>query len=63
LNRKLTTLGVASGLVLTALAPSALAATAPKKGGTFVALNLATGDPDHIDPALAHTVEASQVTT
>ncbi len=50
----------------TTAAPAATpttAAGAGKKGGTFTALNLATGDPDHIDPSLAHTVEASQVTT
>lgn len=46
----------------TAAAP-ATAGVSAKKGGTFTALNLATGDPDHIDPSLAHTVEASQVTT
>ena len=50
----------------TTAAPAATpttAASAGKKGGTFTALNMAFGDPDHIDPSLAHTVEASQVTT
>ncbi len=54
----------AAASVTTAAAPATTAAPGtPKKGGTFTALNLATGDPDHIDPSLAHTVEASQVTT
>ncbi len=50
------------------LAPQAKAQTtttkaAGKKGGTFIALNLSNGDPDHIDPALAHVVDPSQITS
>lgn len=65
---KTTTAPATTAAPVTTAAPApattaAVAAGTGKKGGTFTALNLATGDPDHIDPALAHTVEASQVTT
>jgi oligopeptide transport system substrate-binding protein len=47
----------------TTAAPTTVAAAAAggKKGGTFVSLQLSAGDPDHIEPGLAHTIDGSQV--
>lgn len=53
-----------SGTTATTAAPATTKAAAgtPKKGGTFVSVDIAAGDPDHIDPALSHVVSAAQVT-
>jgi oligopeptide transport system substrate-binding protein len=49
----------------TTAAPTTAAAQAAagggKKGGTFVSLQLAAGDPDHVEPGLAHTIDGSQI--
>ncbi len=56
-----TTAAPATSAPVTTAAPAPAAAAGGKKGGTFVSLQLAAGDPDHIEPGLAHTIDGSQV--
>ena len=60
-TKAVTTTAAPTTAAPTTAAPAPAAAAGGKKGGTFVSLQLAAGDPDHIEPGLAHTIDGSQV--